>query len=204
MTQSVTNQGLTLHRKKRFRSIIILSLTLLSTISRHNSAICMFWYALQDMGAVPGAYIAGALVPALIITVLFYFDHSVSSQLAQTPDFNLRKPSAYNWDLFLLGFMTFACGILGIPPVNGVLPQVCIDCTSSCPHHQHTVSLSSPAYSLPLPPCFCCLLAVVSFAPPLHVFLCRTFAGCVCSKAAEMLHDRAQSTAFLCLLLRGY
>ena len=37
----------------------------------------------QDMGKVPGAYIAGALVPALIITILFYFDHSVSSQLAQ-------------------------------------------------------------------------------------------------------------------------
>ena len=79
---------------------------------------------MQDMGKVPGAYIAGALVPALIITILFYFDHSVSSQLAQTPDFNLRKPSAYSWDLFLLGFMTFACGIIGIPPVNGVLPQV--------------------------------------------------------------------------------
>lgn len=79
---------------------------------------------MQDMGKVPGAYIAGALVPALIITILFYFDHSVSSQLAQTPDFNLRKPSAYSWDLLLLGFMTFACGILGIPPVNGVLPQV--------------------------------------------------------------------------------
>ena len=37
----------------------------------------------QRMGEVPGTYIAGALVPALIITVLFYFDHSVSSQLAQ-------------------------------------------------------------------------------------------------------------------------
>ncbi len=76
------------------------------------------------MGQVPGVYIAGALVPALVITILFYFDHSVSSQLAQTADFNLRKPSAYNWDLLLVGFMTFACGILGIPPVNGVLPQV--------------------------------------------------------------------------------
>lgn len=75
------------------------------------------------MGQVPGVYIAGALVPALIITILFYFDHSVSSQLAQTPDFNLRKPSAYSWDLLLNGFTTFACGILGIPPVNGVLPQ---------------------------------------------------------------------------------
>ena len=38
---------------------------------------------LQDMGRVPRVYIAGALVPALIITILFYFDHSVSSQLAQ-------------------------------------------------------------------------------------------------------------------------
>lgn len=81
------------------------------------------WTVARDMGQVPGVYIAGALVPALIITILFYFDHSVSSQLAQTADFNLRKPSAYNWDLLLVGFMTFGCGIIGIPPVNGVLPQ---------------------------------------------------------------------------------
>ena len=56
--------------------------------------------------------------------VLFYFDHSVSSQLAQTANFNLRKPSAYSYDFYLLGGMTMACGLLGIPPVNGVLPQV--------------------------------------------------------------------------------
>ena len=56
--------------------------------------------------------------------VLFYFDHSVSSQLAQTANFNLRKPSAYSYDFYLLGCMTLACGLLGIPPVNGVLPQV--------------------------------------------------------------------------------
>lgn len=35
------------------------------------------------MGEVPGTYIAAALVPAILITILFYFDHSVSSQLAQ-------------------------------------------------------------------------------------------------------------------------
>ncbi len=34
---------------------------------------------------MPGWAIGGALIPALIITVLFYFDHSVSSQLAQVP-----------------------------------------------------------------------------------------------------------------------
>ncbi len=45
------------------------------------------------MGRVPGVYIAGALVPALIITILFYFDHSVSSQLAQASA-GLRAVSA--------------------------------------------------------------------------------------------------------------
>ena len=57
------------------------------------------------MGNVGGAYIAGALVPAAIITVLFYFDHNVSSQMAQQEDFNLRKPPAYHWDFALLGIM---------------------------------------------------------------------------------------------------
>ena len=95
---------------------------------------------MQDMGQVPGVYIAGALVPALAITILFYFDQSVSAQLAQTADFNLRKPSAYNWDLLLLGLMTFACGIIGLPPVNGVLPQVHAT-------QRHTLS-DSPAHVL--------------------------------------------------------
>ena len=97
---------------------------------------------------MPGAYIAGALVPALIITILFYFDHSVSSQLAQTPDFNLRKPSAYSWDLLLLGFMTFACGIIGIPPVNGVLPQVRACTSYTCSFDDCILALVSP---VPLP-----------------------------------------------------
>lgn len=77
------------------------------------------------MGAVPGSYIAAALVPALMISILFYFDHTVSAQLAQLEEFNLYKPAAYSYDLFLLGWMTIGCGLLGLPPVNGVLPQVC-------------------------------------------------------------------------------
>lgn len=76
------------------------------------------------MKDVPPAYIAAALIPALLITILFYFDHSVSSLLAQQTRFNLRKPSTYSWDLALLGLMTALCGLIGLPPVNGVLPQV--------------------------------------------------------------------------------
>ena len=78
----------------------------------------------QDLGKVPGPYIAAALVPALVITLLFFFDHSVSAQMAQQPEFRLEKPSAYHYDFFLLGIMTLACGLIGVPPVNGVLPQV--------------------------------------------------------------------------------
>ncbi|PON64871.1 Bicarbonate transporter [Parasponia andersonii] len=58
-----------------------------------------------------------------MIAVLYYFDHSVASQLAQQKEFNLRKPPSYHYDLLLLGFMVIICGLLGIPPSNGVIPQ---------------------------------------------------------------------------------
>ena len=76
------------------------------------------------MAQVPGPFIAGALVPATMLTILLYFDHTVSSQLAHLPEFNLVKPPAYSYDLVLVGLFTIGCGLLGIPPVNGVLPQV--------------------------------------------------------------------------------
>ncbi|KAK9837120.1 hypothetical protein WJX81_004022 [Elliptochloris bilobata] len=77
----------------------------------------------RALGDVPRALVGAAAVPALVITVLFFFDHNVSSQMAQQPEFNLARPPAYAYDLLLLGFYTLACGQLGIPPVNGVLPQ---------------------------------------------------------------------------------
>lgn len=54
---------------------------------------------------VPVFYIIGAFVPATMIAVLYYFDHSVASQLAQQKEFNLRKPPSFHYDLLLLGFL---------------------------------------------------------------------------------------------------
>lgn len=54
---------------------------------------------------VPPLYIVGAVIPATMIAVLYYFDHSVASQLAQQKEFNLKKPSSYHYDLLLLGFL---------------------------------------------------------------------------------------------------
>ena len=59
---------------------------------------------------VPGPFIAAAALPALIITVLFYFDHNVSSQLAQQPEFNLTKPPAYSYDMVLSFIVSLMMG----------------------------------------------------------------------------------------------
>lgn len=106
----------------------------------------------QDMGKVPPTYIFAACLPAVMIAGLYFFDHSVASQLAQQKEFNLQKPPAYHYDVLLLGIMvnicsnllsftlciypftsitsfvllllqTLICGLLGLPPSNGVLPQ---------------------------------------------------------------------------------
>jgi boron transporter len=57
------------------------------------------------MWKVPVIYIFGAIIPALMIAGLYFFDHSVASQMAQQKEFNLQKPSAYHYDVFLLGIM---------------------------------------------------------------------------------------------------
>ncbi|CAN0896629.1 Boron transporter 4 [Linum grandiflorum] len=78
---------------------------------------------MQEMGRVPTEYIFAAVIPGTMVAGLYFFDHSVASQLAQQPEFNLKKPTAYHYDLFLLGLMTLLCGLVGLPPSNGVLPQ---------------------------------------------------------------------------------
>ncbi|KAJ5191283.1 HCO3- transporter family protein [Penicillium cinerascens] len=37
--------------------------------------------------------------------------------------YGTRKPGGFAWDIVLLGTTTALCGILGIPPANGLLPQ---------------------------------------------------------------------------------
>ncbi|KAG5225309.1 boron transporter [Salix suchowensis] len=81
------------------------------------------WTVIKDMGKVPLTYIFAAFIPAVMIAGLYFFDHSVASQMAQQKEFNLKNPSSYHYDVLLLGFMTLICGLLGLPPSNGVLPQ---------------------------------------------------------------------------------
>ena len=73
-----------------------------------------------------------ALAPALILTVLFFFDHNVSSLLCQDPRFGLKKGTSYHWDFFVIGVQILITGLLGIPPVNGLIPQAPLHTDSLC------------------------------------------------------------------------
>ncbi|XP_024398303.1 probable boron transporter 2 isoform X2 [Physcomitrium patens] len=88
-----------------------------------SPAATRHWTILLDMFKIPYIFILAAVLPAFVIAVLYYFDHSVSAQLAQQEEFNLRKPTAYHYDLLLVGGMVLVCGLLGLPPSHGVIPQ---------------------------------------------------------------------------------
>ncbi|GFN16021.1 anion exchange family protein [Aspergillus tubingensis] len=69
---------------------------------------------------------------AVLLTILFYFDHNVSSLIAQGTEFPLRKPAGFHWDLWLLGITTFVAGLLGIPFPNGLIPQAPFHTAALC------------------------------------------------------------------------
>lgn len=69
---------------------------------------------------------------AVLLTILFWFDHNVSSLIAQGTEFPLRKSPGFHWDIFLLGLTTGVAGILGIPFPNGLIPQAPFHTESLC------------------------------------------------------------------------
>ncbi|KAK9242759.1 HCO3 transporter family-domain-containing protein [Lipomyces tetrasporus] len=75
-----------------------------------------FWH-------LPVSWAFAAIIPGCIITILFFFDHEISSVICTEKRFGTRKPGGPAWDIFLLGTTIAMCGILGIPPANGLLPQ---------------------------------------------------------------------------------
>ncbi|KIE00225.1 HCO3, HCO3-transporter family, partial [Metarhizium majus ARSEF 297] len=72
---------------------------------------------------LPVEWVFLSAIPGAIITVLFYFDHEISSIICTVERYGVRKPGGYAWDIILLGLTTVLCGVLGIPPANGLLPQ---------------------------------------------------------------------------------
>ena len=57
----------------------------------------------------------------IIITLLLWFDHNISALISHRKQ--MKRGMSFNWDFFLLGLAIGICGILGIPPNYGLLPQ---------------------------------------------------------------------------------
>ena len=103
----------------------------LSTLDRHTLQVSItttptspdrsiFFIKFWELEA---KWIFAAVVPGLIITMLFFFDHEVSSIICTIDRYGTKKPGGFAWDIVLLGCTMAICGILGIPPANGLLPQ---------------------------------------------------------------------------------
>src|SRR6478736_4111057 len=67
---------------------------------------------------IPIEWVFLSMIPGAIVTVLFYFDHEISSIICTVERYGTKKPGGYAWDVALLGTTTILCGILGIPPAE--------------------------------------------------------------------------------------
>ena len=89
------------------------------------------WIA-DPFNGIDAVGVFGALFPAVMVYLLFFIDHNISSILTQSSQYNLRKPPAYHWDFFVLGLTIVPCGVLGIPPGSGLLPQAPLHTRALC------------------------------------------------------------------------
>jgi len=76
--------------------------------------------AFLRMGEVPAWAVGMAVVPAFLLTVLFYVDQNLSTMSAVA---GLRSPEAFNLDFLLLGLTVLITGLLGMPASSGLIPQ---------------------------------------------------------------------------------
>ena len=98
------------------KSTLAVSTSFRPTSPERSAFLVPFW------GLSP-KWACGAIIPGFLITVLFFFDHEVSSIICTIDRYGTRKPGGFAWDIVLLGCTTAVCGVLGIPPSNGLLPQ---------------------------------------------------------------------------------
>ncbi|KAI5796599.1 HCO3 transporter family protein [Geopyxis carbonaria] len=97
---------------------------------------------------LPVGWVFAALPFGLLITLLFYYDHNVSSLTAQAKQYPLRKPGGFHWDFFLLGLTTLVSGLLGLPLPNGLVPQAPVHTDSLCERQTHTDAHRRPVITI--------------------------------------------------------
>ena len=70
---------------------------------------------LVDLAAVPLWAKLGAVVPALMATILLFLDQNITSRLVNSPSHQLRKGYGFHLDLLIVGLITAICSLFGLP-----------------------------------------------------------------------------------------
>lgn len=96
---------------------------------------------LIDFWNLEARYVFAAMPIGILLTLLFYYDHNVSSLTAQARQYPLKKPAGFHWDFFLLGITCFIGGIIGIPLPNGLIPQAPVH-TDSLTEYQDVLTVT--------------------------------------------------------------
>ncbi|MEQ1948922.1 MAG: sodium bicarbonate transporter family protein [Bryobacteraceae bacterium] len=70
---------------------------------------------LVDLGAAPMWVRAGAVVPALLVSILLFLDQNITVRLVNNRRNKLRKGFGYHLDLLVVGILVGICSLFGLP-----------------------------------------------------------------------------------------
>lgn len=70
---------------------------------------------LVDFMATPLSLRMVAIVPALLLTCLFFLDQNISSRVVNAPRHQLKKGPGYHLDMLVLAVCTLGCAVMGLP-----------------------------------------------------------------------------------------
>lgn len=70
---------------------------------------------LVPMMATPMSVRFAAIVPAVLLTCLFFLDQNISVRVVNSPIHRLKKGPGYHLDMLVLALCTFLCAICGLP-----------------------------------------------------------------------------------------
>jgi len=70
---------------------------------------------LVDLTAIPLWAQVGAIVPALLVSILLFLDQNITVRLVNNPRNKLRKGFGYHLDLLVVGILVGICSLFGLP-----------------------------------------------------------------------------------------
>lgn len=91
---------------------------------------------LVPLMATTPAFRLAAIIPALLLTCLFFLDQNISVRVVNSPIHRLKKGPGYHLDILVLAICTLACSLVG-------LPWMCAGTVQSLAHVQALAEIES-------------------------------------------------------------